>query len=64
MIKIYTTEVIGVDTDDHDRPLFKLRTFDECSATLTIDTVIWPGNIGQLFEAIQQALERLELDQP
>lgn len=62
MIKLYTVEVIGVDGDDDDRPLFKLRTFDESCAALTMDTVVSPSNIALLCDAIQQAMERLELD--
>lgn len=62
MIKLYTTEVIGVDGDDGDRPLFKLRTFDEACAALTMDTLVSPGNIALLCDAIQQAMERLELE--
>src|SRR5574343_904552 len=34
MIKTYTMEVIGVDSDDH-RTLFTLRAFDEACAKLT-----------------------------
>jgi len=64
MIKIYTIEVIGVDSDDDDRTLFTLRTFDEACAKLTMDTLVSPSNIGLLCECIQQAMERLELDAP
>lgn len=62
MIKLYTMEVIGVDTDDNDRLLFKLRTFEENCAVLTIDTVVSPGDLAVLCDAIQQAMERLELE--
>ena len=62
MIKIYTMEVIGVDDDDNDRQLFKLRTFEENCVVLTIDTVVSPGELAVLCDAIQQAMERLELE--
>jgi len=61
MIKIYTIEVIGVDSDD-DRTLFTLRTFDEACAKLTMDTLVSPSDIGPLCECIQQAMDRLELE--
>lgn len=62
MIKLYTTEVIGVDCEDNDRTLFTLRAFDELYAKLTVDTLVSPGDIGLLCDAIQQALERMELE--
>ena len=61
MIKLYTIEVIGVDSDD-DRTLFKLRTFDEGAATLTMDALFTPSDIGPLCACIQQAMDRLELE--
>lgn len=61
MIKLYTIEVIGVDSDD-DRTLFTLRTFDEACAKLTMDTPVSPSDIGALCECIQQAMDRLELE--
>lgn len=64
MIKIYATEVIGVDPDDHDRVLFTARVFDAGSATLKMDTLVSPQGIGLLCKAIQQAIERLELEAP
>lgn len=64
MIKLYTIEVIGVDADDDDRTLFNLRAFDEAGAVLKIDTVVSPDNLGLLCDAIQQAMERLELEGP
>lgn len=63
MIKTYTMEVIGVDSDD-DRTLFTLRTFDGGMAKLTMDTLVSPSDIGLLCECIQQAMARLELDAP
>ena len=64
MIKLYTTEVIGVDTEDNDRTLFTLRGFDEGFAKLTVDTLVSLGDIGLLCDAIRQAMERLELESP
>ncbi len=64
MIKMYTMEVIGVDSDDDDRTLFTLRTFDGGMAKLTMDTLVSPSDIGLLCDCIQQAMERLELDAP
>ena len=61
MIKIYATEVIGVDSDDH-RTLFTLRAFDEACAKLTMDALFTPSDIGPLCECIQQAMDRLELE--
>lgn len=61
MIKTYTMEVIGVDSDD-DRTLFTLRTFDGGMAKLTMDTLVSPSDIGLLCECIQQAMDRLELE--
>ena len=61
MIKLYTMEVIGVDSDDH-RTLFTLRGFDEGFAKLTVDTLVSLGDIGLLCDAIQQAMDRLELE--
>lgn len=62
MIKLYTTAVIGVDADDEDRTLFTLSGFDETCANLKIDTLVSLSTIGLLFDAIQQGLERLELE--
>ncbi len=61
MIKLYTIEVIGVDSDD-DRTLFTLRTFDEACAKLAMDTLVAPSDIGPLCDCIQQAMDRLELE--
>ena len=64
MIKIYTMEVIGVDSEDNDRTLFTLRVFDEPYAKLTVDTLVSPSDIGRLCNAIRQAVELLELETP
>ena len=61
MIKLYTMEVIGVDSDDH-RTLFTLRAFDEACAKLTMDALVSPSDIGPLCAALQQAMDRLELE--
>ena len=62
MIKLYTMEVIGVDTEDNDRTLFTLRAFDEACAKLTMDALVSPSDIGPLCAALQQAMDRLELE--
>lgn len=64
MIKLYTMEVIGVDTDDDEHTLFTLRAFDEACATLKIDTLVSPKNIDLICDAIQQAMDRLEFEAP
>lgn len=60
MIKLYTTTVIGVDTED-DRTMFTLNAFDATCAKLTIETRVSPRDIDLLCDAIQQAMERMEL---
>ncbi|GEM_PF-3127276 len=62
MIKLYTMEVIGVDSDDDDRTLFTLRAFDRGMAKLTMDALVALSDIGPLCECIQQAMDRLELE--
>lgn len=62
MIKLYTMEVIGVDSDDGDRTLFTLRVFDAGCAKLTVDTLVSPSDIGPLCAALQQSMDRLELE--
>lgn len=61
MIKTYTMEVIGVDSDD-DRTLFTLRAFDRGMAKLTMDALVALSDIGPLCACIQQAMDRLELE--
>lgn len=61
MIKIYTMEVIGVDTEDNDRTLFTLRALDTDCAELKIETLVGKEEIEPLCAALQSAITRLEL---
>ncbi len=60
-IRLYPIEIEAVNEDEN--AVFKLRTFDERCATLTVDSVITPANIDEFCEALKQALTLLELEQ-
>lgn len=62
MICVYPIEIEAVDEDWN--PVFKLRTFDENCATLTVGAMISPSNIDEFCQALQKALALLELEKP
>jgi len=65
MIKVYAIETIGVDDEDDDRTLFKLRTFDASSATLTVaDTLLEESDVKPFCKALKKAMKRMKLEQP
>ncbi len=58
-IKVYPTEIEGVDDDG--RKIFTVSLFDEFSATITMNAVIGinDNTASDLYEAIRDALELL-----
>ena len=58
-IEVYPIEVEAVD--EMGGSVFRLKTFDEYSATLTVDTLVNQCNLDELFAAIRSGVEKLEL---
>ena len=58
-IEVYPIEVEAVD--ETGSGVFRLKTFDEYSATLTVDTLVNQCNLDELFAAIRSGVEKLEL---
>ena len=58
-IEVYPIEVEAVD--ETGSGVFRLKTFDEYSATLTVDTLVNQSNLDELFAAIRSGVEKLEL---
>lgn len=58
-IEVYPIEVEAVD--ETGSGVFRLKTFDEYSATLTVDTLVNQCNLDELFAAIRSGFEKLEL---
>lgn len=58
-IEVYPIEVEAVD--ETGSGVFRLKTFDEYSATLTVDTLVNQSNLDELFSAIRSGVEKLEL---
>lgn len=61
-IKVYPTEIEGVDDDG--RKIFTVSLFDEFSATITMNAVIGinDNTASDLYEAIRDALELLRTE--
>jgi hypothetical protein len=59
MINIYPTQIEAVDRNGS--LLFKLSTFDEYTAELEMKTAISQDGLHELFDAIQRAVDMLEL---
>jgi hypothetical protein len=59
-MKIYPTEIECVD--ECNSLIFKLKTFDQYSAELKIDTLISNNSINKLCAEIKNALLLLDLD--
>ena len=59
-IEVYPIEVEAVD--EMGGGVFRLKTFDEYSATLTVDTLVNQCNLDELFAAIRSGVEKLELN--
>lgn len=59
-IEVYPIEVEAVD--EMGGSVFHLKTFDEYSATLTVDTLVNQCNLDELFAAIRSGVEKLELN--
>lgn len=58
MIEVYPVKIEAV----RDRePLFRLKTFDEYTAILAMETTIAPSELDELFTAIRRGMELLEL---
>jgi len=60
MMRIYPVKIECID--DVMDVVFKLETFDECSATLTVDTLICNGSVDELCGRIKDAVNMLELE--
>ena len=60
MIEIYPIEIEAVN--EVGDPFFKLKSFDEYSATLTVDSLISPNNIEEFCDALRKALALLQLE--
>jgi len=62
MIKVYPTEIEGVDDDC--RKIFTVSLFDEFSATITMNAVIGinDNTATELYEAICDALSLLRTE--
>lgn len=60
-IKVYPTEIEGVDDDG--RKIFTVSLFDEFSATITMNAVIGinDNTASDVYEAIRDALELLRI---
>ena len=59
-IPVYATEVEAT-TKEGDL-LFKLKTFDEYTAILTMDSVVVShANLQDIIQALRRAVEKLEL---
>lgn len=58
-IEVYPIEVEAVD--ETGSGVFRIKTFDEYSATLTVDTLVNQYNLDELFAAIRSGVEKLEL---
>ena len=61
-IKVYPTEIEGVDDDG--RKVFTVSLFDKFSATITMNAVIGinDNTASDLYEAIRDALELLRTE--
>lgn len=60
-LEIYATRVECIDSMTEDI-VFKLVTFDEYTATLSMDTLVAPGEpLEELFNAIREAISKLDL---
>ena len=61
-IKVYPTEIEGVDDDG--RKIFTVSLFDKFSATITMNAVIGinDNTASDLYEAIRDALELLRTE--
>ena len=59
MISVYATQIEAVD--ETGVIIFKLNTFDEYTAELTINAVISPDILQDLFDSIKKGVDLLEL---
>ena len=59
MIKVYPIQIEAID--DVSDLVFKLTTFDEYTAELTIKTLVNADMLPELFEALNKAMLLLEL---
>jgi len=59
-IKTYNTSIQG--EDNTGEILFELFLFDECSATLKIDTIVNSASLDELFDAIREGVKMLDLE--
>jgi len=59
-MKIYPTEIECID--ECNSVIFKLKTFDQYSAELKIDTLVSNSSINELCAEIKNALLLLDLD--
>ena len=59
MICVYPVEIEAVDEEGN--PIFKLKTFDEYSATLTVNSLISPTDVDEFCQALQKSVTLLEL---
>lgn len=60
MIKIYPIEIEAVDDDGE--LVFKLKSYDENSASLTVNALISHGNVDDFCRALGKAVIMLELE--
>lgn len=60
MISVYPTKIEAVDEGTGD-VVFKLSTFDDCSAELVFNTLVSPGMLPDLFDAIKRGVDLLDL---
>lgn len=59
-IKVYNSAIQG--EDDFGEIMFELFLFDECSATLKIDTLVNSASLDELFDAIREGVKMLDLE--
>jgi len=59
-IKTYNTSIQG--EDNTGEIIFELFLFDECSATLKIDTIVNSASLDELFDAIREGVKMLDLE--
>ena len=58
--KTYNTSIQG--ESDLGEIMFELFLYDECSATLKIDTLVNSASLDELFDAIREGVKMLDLE--